>query len=136
MPANRTSCRQHLFTKEHLWESLVTFSQAEPASLLWHSNGRYESLVKFLAPRFLLAPDHVLDAERVHARWQWLCDKKKALKLMTLNASLRLQHYIENSQGLPSFEDLLPHLQAERANRRVPMEALMADEDVAVGWRY
>ena len=83
-----------------------------------------------------MAPDHVLNAERTNARWQWLCDKKKALKLMTLNANLRLQHYLENNQGLPSFGDLLPHLQAERANRRLSMEALVDDEDVAVGWRY
>ena len=55
---------------------------------------------------------------------------------MTWNASLRLQHYIENNQSLPSFEALLPHVQAERDKHRISMEALVADEDVAVGWRY
>ena len=110
--------------------------QGRSPVLLWKGHGKFEVLFKFVAPRFLLAPDHVLDAERIHARWQWLCDKKKALKLMTLNASLRLQHYIENNQSLPSFEALLPHLQAERDNHTITMEALVADEDVAVGWRY
>merc|ERR1711949_116791 len=54
---------------------------------------------------------------------------------MTLNANLRLQHYIEIYQSLPSSEALLPHLQAERDNHTISMEALVADEDVAVGWR-
>ena len=54
---------------------------------------------------------------------------------MALHPSLRLQHYIENNQSLPSFEDLLPHLQAERGNHRMSLEALVADEDVAVGRR-
>ena len=124
-----------MLSQEELWQNLEEFAREDPPALLWKGHGKFEVLFKFVAPRFLLAPDHVLDAERAHARWQWLCGKKKALKLMTLNASLRLQHYIENNQSLPSFEDLLPHLQAERANHRMSMEALAADEDVALGSR-
>ena len=135
-PGNRTSFESHLLSQEELWQNLQEFARADPPVLLWKGHGKFEVLFKFVAPRFLLAPDHVLDAERGHARWQWVCDKKKALKLMALNASLRLQHYIENNQSLPSFEALLPHLQAERDNHKVSMEALVADEDVAVGWRY
>ena len=67
-PCNRTSFEEHLFTQQELWQNLQEFSQAEPAVLLWHDNGRFERLFKLLAPRFLLAPDHVLDSERIHAR--------------------------------------------------------------------
>ena len=63
--------------------------------LLWQDSCSYEALFRLLAHRFLLAPDHVLDAERIHARWQWLCKIKRALKLQTMNASLRLMHYME-----------------------------------------
>ena len=75
-PGNRTLFEEHLLRREDLWKNLEEFSQADPAVLLWHDHGKYESLFKFLAPRFLLAPDHVLDAERIHARWQWSCQKK------------------------------------------------------------
>ena len=138
-PANRTSFENHMFSQEHLWQNLEDFSKAEPPVLLWKGNGKYESLFKFLAPRFLLAPDHVLDAERIHSRWQWACMTKHALKIQTLNASLRLMHYLEHNQAFPSHEDLLPHLQAEREQHKVDLEALAAlapEEEVALGWRY
>ena len=75
-PANRTSFEKHLFTQEELWKNLEDFSKANPPVLLWQWHGKYLHLLKFLAPLFLLAPDHVLDAERIHARWQWLCSLK------------------------------------------------------------
>jgi hypothetical protein len=135
-PANRTSFENHLFSQEHLWQNLVDFSKAEPPVLLWKGHGKYRSLFKFLAPRFLLAPDHVLDAERIHARWQWACTTKRAQKIQTLNATLRLMHYMEHNQFFPSNEDLLPHLHAEREQHKVDLEAVGADGEVALGCRY
>ena len=135
-PDNRASFEEHLAQQEELWRNLEACSLAEPAVLLWHDNGKYEILFKFLAPRFLLAPDHVLDAERIHARWQWACKGKNALKLPALNASLRLMHYVENSPPFPSHEELLPNLQAEALEKRLALEALDADAEVAMGWRY
>ena len=132
-PGNRTPFEEHLFERQDLWEDLEAFSQEEPAVLLWHGNGRFQRLFRFLAPRFLLAPDHVLDAERVHARWQWLCRLKRALQIQTLNATLRLMHHIEHEQDLPTDEELLPHLHAERLQHALSVEAL--DDDVPRGWR-
>ena len=67
-PANRTCFEKHLLDTDSLWRALEDFSKAEPPCLLWHGHGKYEALFKCLAPRFLLSPDHVLDAERIHAR--------------------------------------------------------------------
>jgi len=133
-PGNRTSFEEHLFTREELYSTLVEFSQAEPAVLVWQSDGKYACLFKFLAPRFLLAPDHVLDAERVHARWQWICRNKRGLRLQSLNAMLRLMQYMEANQSFPSHEALLLHLQAECLEHRLSLEAL--DADVPSGWRH
>ena len=94
---------------------------------------KYLILFKFLAPRFLLAPDHVLDAERIHARWQWLCSLKRAMKLQTLNATLRLMHHLEHNEILPDSETLLDNLEAQRQQHNMALEAV--DEDVALGWR-
>ena len=133
-PANLTSFEKHLLTQVELWKNLEDFSKANPPVLLWQGHGKYLHLFKFLAPRFLLAPDHVLDAERIHARWQWLCSLKRSMKVQTLNASLRLMHHLEHNQTLPDFETLLEHLEAERRQHRMALEAV--DEDVALGWRY
>ena len=75
----------------------------------------------------------MLDAERIHARWQWSCRVKRAQKLQTLNATLRLVHHLEHNSALPSHEELLQHLHAERMAHNLSLDVL--DEDVAPGWR-
>ena len=125
--------------QEILWQNLEDFSNAEPPVLLWRGQGKYDRLFKFLASAFLLAPDHVLDAERVHARWEWACEQRRALKMQTLNAGLRLERYMENNQAFPSHEELLPNLEAEREQHRADLGALETEEEgeeVALGWRY
>ena len=136
-PGNRTAFEHYMFTEDGLWKNLEEFSQAEPAVLLWRDNGKYEQLFKFLAPRFLLAPDHVLDAERMHARWQWECLDKRALKLQTLNASLKLMHYMEHNQAFPRDQELLPFLRAEKDEHELALGAAAdGPEPVVHGWRY
>ena len=112
----------------------MAFSEADPPVLLWHGQGKFQNLFRFLAPRFLLAPDHVLDAERVHARWQWLCLQKRGLKLQSLNACLRLTHYLEHN-NFPDHEDLEEHLSAEALQHKLCLEALATAGDIAIGWR-
>ena len=132
-PGNRTLFEDHLVNSMELWQNLEAFSKEDPPLLLWKGRGRFERLFKFLAPRFLLAPDHVLDAERIHARWQWICGAKRSLRIQTLNALLRMMFYLEHNQTFPSDEDLLPHLEAERAEHRLAERAV--DPGVARGWR-
>ena len=134
-PASRISFETQVCSQEHLRQNLEDFSKAEPRVLLWKGHGKYERLFKLLAPRFLLAPDHVLDAERIHARWQWACSQKRALKLQTLSASLRLMHYMEHNQVFPSHEDMLPNLEAERLDHKLALESLVDADEVALGWR-
>ena len=83
------------------------------------------SLFKFLASRFLLAPDQVLDCERVHARWQWLGLLKHNLRLPLMNAWLRLRQYLE-SHGMefPVSSDIQPHLVQEAAAMRAARAAV------------
>ena len=132
-PGNRTLFEDHLVNSMELWRNLEAFSKEDPPLLLWKGRGRFERLFKFLAPRFLLAPDHVLDAERIHARWQWICAAKRSLHIQSLNALLRMMFYLEHNQTFPSDEDLLPHLEAERAEHRLALGAV--GPGVAHGWR-
>ena len=132
-PGNRTQFEEHLLATEDLWRCLEQFSSEEPACPLWHRCGKYEALFKFLAARFLLAPDHVLDAERVHARWQWGCRQSNCVRLPYLNATLRLRHYCEHNTSFPSDQTLLPHLKAEMMEHKLSLADV--DEDVALGYR-
>ena len=54
---------------------------------------------------------------------------------MTLNATLRLQHYLENNQTFPLHEDVLPHLHAERVQHKLALEALHTEQYIPLGWR-
>ena len=68
-PSNKTLFEQTLFEQTHLWENLIEFSIADPPVLLWHGHGRHQGLFEFLAARFLLNPDHVLDADLSLPMW-------------------------------------------------------------------
>ena len=133
-PSNRTAFEKHLFETQELWKDLEAFSTAAPPVLLWHDHGKYECLFRFLAPRFLLAPDHVLDCERVHARWQWACLQKRSLKVHSLNALLRLTHYDEHNV-FPQHTELQEHLEAEAAEHKRSLDAIGSEGVVASGWK-
>ena len=60
---------------------------------------------------------------------------ERAMNIVTLNATLRLQHYLENNQTFPLHEDLLPHLHAEIMQHKLTLEALDEEQDVPLGWR-
>ena len=135
-PANISSFENHLIDSPELWLNLEAFATAEFPVPVWKGHGKYECLFKFLAPRFLMAPDHVLDAERVHARWQWSCLQKRGLKLQGLNASLRITHVLENNQCFPADSILQPELEAELRDHKLAFEALTEENEVALGHRY
>ena len=135
-PGARTRFENHLFETDELWTELVDFGNARPPVPLWKGRGHFQNLFRFLAPRFLAAPDHVLDCERQHARWQWVCAAKRGLKMPGLNAFLRCTSYLEKHGGeFPPDEALAEHLEASRAQLR--WDSLEANEasDVAPGWR-
>ncbi len=136
-PANRTFFEQHLFEDPVKWSSLVAFSRANPPVRLWHGRGLFEDLFRWLATLFLVGPDHeVLDCERIHARWKWLCETKRALNLPALNAILKITHYLDRHEGqLPADGDLAEHLRAAYEQLKWNLEDLRADENIARGWR-
>ena len=102
--------------------------------LLWHGNYRYAHLFAFLAPRFLLAPDRVLDCERMHARWQWYCATKKAIEMQTRIGPLRLHHCMEHNPASPTDADIPPHLRAEISHRKMDVMAMHEDDEVPTPW--
>ena len=61
--------------------------------------------------------------------------EQNAMKLQTLNAHLRLTHHMEHNQAFPDDKDLEEHLEAERMEHKLAMQALIDDADVTLGWR-
>ena len=84
-PARRTAFEQVQVGNVTYMGNLRAFASASPAVCLWQNHGAYKPLFRFLALRFLLAPDQVLDCERVHACWQWQCTSRRALRHLDLD---------------------------------------------------
>lgn len=104
--ANRTPFENAFIAEDALMTQLGRFVDAEPPQLLWRNNGEYKDLFRFLASRFLSAPDHVLDAEGTHALWKWIETVKRGISFRTLNAVLRLQSYLRANGVFPESERL------------------------------
>ena len=135
-PLMRTSFEAYMFETSDLYHNLVEFAHADPPVRVWQGRGIFAVLFKFLAARFLTAPDNVLDCERMHGRWQWQCDFKRALKMHTLNATLKLTRYLELNGGFPPHAALVEHLDAERQELSWSVQDLSDNQDIATGWRY
>ena len=131
----RTPFEQGLFDTDCLWNSLVDFSMAAPPVCLWKGRGHFQELFRLLATQFLIAPDHVLDCERQHARWQWLCARKRGVKLPAMNAFLKCTTYLEgNNMEFPPNEALAEHLDATARQYRWDLRQTRDAPDIAAGW--
>ena len=68
-PGRRTPFEKSLVVNDTYMANLDDFGRATPPLCVWQKNGAWKPLFVFLALRFLLNPDQVLDCERLHARW-------------------------------------------------------------------
>ena len=118
-----------------LMAELARFGSCDPPVQVWKGGGAFRNLVYYLIPRFLANPDHVLDCEGVHARWQWLEAGKRNVKLKSLNSVLKLGSWITACGDLPPIDELLPHLQAVRASLRGQYAQVLREGEVASGLR-
>ena len=135
-PDRRTPFEKHLVDSPDLWSQLQQFAHREPAVCLWQGQGAYRTLFQFVASRFLLAPDQVLDCERMHARWNWICNSKRGIRLPLLNAWVCLSQFLE-SHGMqfPTPELLQPHLAREGEAHAMARAEVRASEEIAPGFR-
>jgi hypothetical protein len=134
-PANTNELATYLNSDNTLLCELGLFCESEPAQLLWRGRAKYKTLFVFVASRFLASPDHVLDCEGMHARWKWVEEGRRNLKLKALNAILRLSSYINQHGDLPPLSDLVPHLQCIRQHLREQYDIVRAGGEVALGAR-
>ena len=135
-PDKRTPFERHLVDSEELMADLRAFANCEVAVCLWQGGGAYRRLFQFLALRFLLAPDQVIDCERAHARWNWLCESMRGVRLPYMNATLRLTQHLEtNGNEFPPHERLHQHFAQEANALRVARAEIHANEEIAPGLR-
>jgi hypothetical protein len=112
-------------------QQLEAFAASDPPKLLWHCGGAYADLFVFLSVRFLSAPDSVLDCEGVHAQWKWIEQSARGMKFKLLNAQLKLQNYLNFFGGFPDISELMPLIQAVRADFRALYEQATSTGNVA-----
>ena len=133
-PDSRTPFERHM--AEAYYSHLEEFGKREPPVRVWQGQGAFKPLFQFLALRFLTAPDQVLDCERLHARWQWICKTKRSIKMPLMNGWLRTSQFMEaNGFSLPPEHVLQPHLEYATALDRAAQLAVAARGDVAPGMR-
>ena len=120
--------------EQELMQQLQEFSELSPPTLVWKQGGRFSKLFVFLAVRFLSNPSHVLECEGIHARWQWLEQGQRSVKMKTMNSVLKLSAYMLYQGDLPPADVLLPHIQLTRLHMR-EMYQLACQGHVAPGAR-
>ena len=114
---------------------LADFADMEPPCLVWRNRGVFRDMFIYLADRFLGAPDSVLDAEGVHARWKWVEHVHRRIEFSSLNAVLRLNDYITAHGDLPPDDETRPHLETLRAAMRLQYDAMRRTGVIAKGLR-
>ena len=133
-PPNRTPFERHVAENDVLRDNLTQFATRVPPVALWQGQGAFKPLFQFLALRFLLAPDQVLDCERVHARWQWFCQEKRNMRLPLMNGWLRLCEHLERHNWmLPG--DVQEHLDFATAAEHAALKEVAGRAEVAAGMR-
>jgi hypothetical protein len=125
----------YIAANETLMQQLTLFADAPVATCLWQAGGRYKDLFIFIGIRFISCPDHVLDCEGIHSRWQWLEKGKRNVKLKMLNSILRLSSYVNHHGDLPALDSLIPYIQHIRQQLRERYDQVMNQGDVAAGLR-
>ena len=134
-PAKRNQFEQSFCGDDCKMTQLEDFCDMDPPRLVWKCNGRFKDLFIYLAIGFLSAPDHVLGCESMHARWQLLEQAKRAMKLKTLNALLKLTVCVETFGNLPDAAGLAEHLEIARQVQRSQMAEVLRGGVIASGLR-
>ena len=114
-PDQRTKFEAALAGDATLMHQIGLMADDAQPECVWRKGGRCGDLFQLWADRFAGAPDTVIDCESVHALWQRLGSSRRAIKLGMLNALLKLQSYINDHGGLPSYELLAAHIALVRS---------------------
>ena len=112
---------------------LNDFTRESPPALLWRARGKYASIFRFLAVRFLTCPDSVVSCERIHAMWQWIMLSKRSMSFKLLNALLKIAFYLQHNNRFPTHAELQPYLQLVTDATRIQVRDLRDRGDVAAG---
>ena len=120
---------------EQLMTQLCAFCERTPPLCLWHGKLSFKDLFVFIACRFLSNPDHVLDAEAVHAKWQWIALAKRNVKLKTMNSILKLSSFISEHGDLPLWDEMEPYVYQVRQYLREQFDLARTHDAVAAGAR-
>ena len=110
-PGNESGFESSLLGDFAFMRDLNSIADDQAPACIWQKHGRTAHMFRFVADRFLGAPDSVGGCESIHAQWKWLEINRRNLKFQMLNALLRLRNYITTFGELPSFDELQDHIE-------------------------
>ncbi len=111
-PGQATPFEAAMLADDRLMRDISTIANDPSPACIWRKRGRTAHLFRFLASRFIGAPDSVGACESIHAQWKWLEINRHNIKFKLLNALLRLRTYVTSYGSFPPFEDLRCHIDA------------------------
>ena len=118
-----------------LVKELRAFATARPPTLLWRGFGKYQHLYRFVAARCLGNGDSAIPVEGVHSRWQRLEREKAALKLVQLNALLKLHYCLHEGRAVIDVDELVPLVQTFRSAHATEYKLVLEHGEVPKGMR-
>ncbi len=104
-----TRFEKALLDDDVLMRQIDMIAHDEAPDCIWRKRGRTSYLFRFLAARFVGAPDSVGGCESIHAQWKWVETNRRHLTLKMLNSFCRLRNYVRSFGALPDYEDLRDH---------------------------
>lgn len=84
-----------------LMAQMSEFADTEPPCHLWRKHGAFTDVYRALAVRFVANKDHELDNEGTHARWQWLCERRRAIQFKMMNANFEVGYLSGAATRIP-----------------------------------
>jgi hypothetical protein len=90
--------------------------------------GRTKYLFKFLADRFVGAPDSVGDSESIHAVWKRVEETRRGVKFKLMNALLKLRSYVREYSDLPAWVDIKAYVESIDAQMAALYNSMIADQ--------
>ena len=139
-PDQQTPFETVLLSNDDLMIQISRIADSANPQCIWRKGGWTKELFQFLGPRFIGAPDSVLDCEGVHAAWKFIHLQRRAMKFKLLNALMRLKSYIAFYGSLPPFESLERIIANIDAGRRAQCMAIAQDPNIdtrfKADWHY
>lgn len=127
-PGQATAFEACVLDDELFMRDLALICDDPLPACIWRKRGRTKYLFKFLADRFVGAPDSVGDSESIHAVWKRVEETRRGVKFKLMNALLKLRSYVREYSDLPAWVDIKAYVESIDAQMAALYNSMIADQ--------